>query len=139
MKVINMLKRMMWKIALTDTTPVESITAVQSMLFGLWLILPFDTFDSGSVFDIMGQIAPETTWGILMTILGVSQLYVVHLKRAIYRIWVTRIMLPVWLIIDLSFLLSRTASSASVTYFVFVMCSVWSLISLALRQNRGCH
>lgn len=134
-----MLKRMMWKIALTDTTPVESITAVQSMLFGLWLILPFDTFDSGSVFDIMSQIAPEVFWGILMTILGVSQLYVVHLKRVIYRIWVTRIMLPVWLIIDLSFLLSRTASSASVTYFVFVVCSVWSLISLALRQNRGCH
>lgn len=134
-----MLKRMMWKIALTDTTPVESITAVQSMLFGLWLILPFDTFDSGSVFDIMSKIAPEVFWGVLMTILGVSQLYVVHLKRVIYRIWVTRIMLPVWLIIDLSFLLSRTASSASVTYFVFVMCSVWSLISLALRQNRGCH
>lgn len=134
-----MLKRMMWKIALTDTTPVESITAVQSMLFGLWLILPFDTFESGSVFDIMHQIAPEVFWGILMTILGVSQLYVVHLKRVIYRIWVTRIMLPVWLIIDLSFLLSRTASSASITYFVFVMCSVWSLISLALRQNRGCH
>lgn len=134
-----MLKRMMWKIALTDTIPVESITAVQSMLFGLWLILPFDTFGSGSVFDIMRQIAPETTWGVLMMILGVAQLYVVHVKKVLYRIWVTRIMLPIWVIIDLSFLLSRTASSASVTYFVFVMCSVWSLISLALRQNRGCH
>lgn len=134
-----MLKRMMWKIALTDTIPVESITAVQSMLFGLWLILPFDTFGSGSVFDIMRQIAPETTWGVLMMILGVAQLYVVHVKKVLYRIWVTRIMLPVWVIIDLSFLLSRTASSASITYFVFVMCSAWSLISLALRQNRGCH
>jgi len=134
-----MLKRMMWKIALTDTIPVESITAVQSMLFGLWLILPFDTFSSGSVFDIMNQIAPESIWGVLMMVLGITQLYTVHTKRVFYRIWATRIMLPVWVIIDLSFLLSRTASSASITYFVFVMCSIWSLISLALRQNRGCH
>lgn len=134
-----MLKRMMWKIALADTTPVETITAVQSMLFGLWLVLPFNTFNSGNVFDIMNQIAPESVWGILMMVLGIAQLYTVHTKRVVYRIWATRIMLPVWVIIDLSFLLSLTASSASITYFVFVMCSVWSLISLALRQNRGCY
>lgn len=134
-----MLKRMMWKIALADTTPVESITAVQSMLFGLWLVLPFDTFGSGSVFDVMHQIAPEDWWGILMMALGIAQLLSVHMKHIEYRIWVTRVMLPVWLIIDASFLLSRTASSASITYFVFVLCSIWSLISLALRQNRGCN
>jgi hypothetical protein len=134
-----MLKRMMWKIAYADTTAVETITAVQSMLLGIWLLLPFDSFGSSQAFRIMSVIAPEWAWSVLMVAIGVSQLYFVHTKRITPRLNMARVMLPVWIVIDLSFLLSLPASTASSTYFVFVLCCVWSVISLVLRKNRGCH
>lgn len=133
-----MMKRMVWKIVTTDTTPVETITAVQSMLFGMWMLLPFETFDSGGVFNTMAMIAPESAWGVVMAVVGAYQLYAVHSRKIGRRIWITRIMLPIWIIVDLSFFLSRIASSATITYFVFVLCGAWSLISLAFRQgHRG--
>jgi len=134
-----MLKRMMWKIAYADTTAVETITAVQSLLLGLWLALPLDTFGSGQAFKIMSVLAPEWAWSILMVGIGVVQLYLVHAKRVGPRLIVARVMLPIWIVIDLSFLLSLPASTASSTYFVFVLCCIWSVISLVLRKNRGCY
>lgn len=62
----------LWKVLVQgDTAPIEIFASIRIVLWGFWLLLPFNTFDSlPRVYGTMQRIADETTWGILATGLG---------------------------------------------------------------------
>lgn len=126
-----MLKRMIVNALHIETRPLEISTAVQSILWGTWLLLPFQTFGSSPVFSVMAVVAPEQVWGVLALASGVFQLVAAHTKRLKWRWYATCLTLFLWMFIDVAFWLTQSYSTASVANLVFVVMSGWALIALS--------
>jgi hypothetical protein len=56
-------------------TAAISIMGAYSFLWGLWLILPWSTFDRSPMYEMMNNLAPETIWGIAAMSIGMIMLY----------------------------------------------------------------
>lgn len=48
----------------------ERWQAIMAMTWGLWLLLPWETFEATLVFDDLGERAPEWFWGLATVTAG---------------------------------------------------------------------
>lgn len=125
-----MLKRMFLKIVCAQSDPLEVVTAIQSILWGIWLLLPYDTFGSSRVYSVMATVAPEIWWGTFFLFIGMFQLILVHLRKRNSRRLLALAMLFSWTFADIGFWLSGSSSAAAITYLTFVIAAAWSVIIL---------
>jgi len=96
---------------------IEFISAIQILTWGLWVLLPFDSFSSAQVSHILTHIGSEWMWGIFATLVGVLWLLVKKLKlRAILAV----ISMVFWTVISFTYILSNYNSTATGAYPVAV-------------------
>lgn len=134
-----MLKRMLYKISCVDPKPLETITAVQSISWGMWLLLPMNTFSASGTYSVMGLLASEEFWGILFVVLGVSQIVSMRVFSVRLRGMIATAMMFSWIFVDLGFWLSGSTSAAAITYSTFALASIWSVVALSGRTRNNCR
>lgn len=132
------MKKLLLFILDTDTFSLETMLGIESFLWGLWLLLPFDTFSASPVYSVMNQIAPEHVWGIGMIVLGIAQIMVLCTHNPKARYIFSTGALFVWLFTDVGFWLSGSPSAAPTVYLIPVIMAAWSVASNSVREkNRG--
>lgn len=62
MEQLERLKQIMF---VSDARILELFLALYSLIWGLWLMLPFETFATNFAFAVMNKIAPEYVWGTI--------------------------------------------------------------------------
>lgn len=63
-----------------STRPLELFLATVKVIWGLSLVLPLRAFSNGTIYLRLGDLASPVTWGVVMLILGVSQLFFLWLN-----------------------------------------------------------
>lgn len=130
---------MFTKMLCVDPRPLEIITAIQGIVWGLWLLLPYNTFLSSPVYSIMLVLAGDVVWGAAFLILGSSQLVLAHIGTPRTRGMIAAITLFAWTFVDLGLWLSGSYSAAGVTYLTFVLVSAWQVAALSIRDRTNCR
>lgn len=130
MKLKRLFARMGYKIVRANTRPLEIAIAVQSMLWGILLLFPANTFDTSKIYSVMAQVASEEVWGVLTLFSGVFQLISAHIHQCELRRYSTILSLLIWGFIDAAFWLSGSPSTGATTYLVTVLVLIWSLVNL---------
>lgn len=119
-------------IALADPNAVIVLMGLIGVSWGFFLLLPqFDVFDLSVTFTLMDLVLPEWLWGLaFMTVAG-SKLVVWYRNYGRTTVTKTQVLLNaattvLWLIVTLSFILSRAQSTAVITYGWFFIASLWA-------------
>jgi hypothetical protein len=123
-----------------DTRALEFTLSFQCVAWGIWLILPLDTFSSSQVYSIISRILPEWVWGIIFLTAGILQIYSVHQYHWAFRRLMATVVLFLWVIVDVSLWVSRSSSAASITYLVFALSAMWCVVAISVRgkvNHRG--
>jgi len=55
-------------------TAAISIMGAYTFVWGLWLTLPWSTFDRSVIYEYMERLAPEIVWGIVAMLIGLFML-----------------------------------------------------------------
>jgi hypothetical protein len=131
------MKRTLRTLVQADPRPLEFLLAIQSILYGSWLLLPFDTFGSAITFSIMRQIMPECFWGVVILAIGIIQLVGLTTDQLIARRVLASLDLMTWLTIDVALWLSGSASIAPIFIFTSVLASVLILVELFHQARTG--
>ncbi len=79
------LTQILW---LGDDALVELILAVNTLLWGLWILWPVDILQA-KVFSYMLSAMPELVWGWIFTVVGFTKLCSVVINKRPIRMWVT--------------------------------------------------
>ncbi|UMO76241.1 hypothetical protein SEA_TOMAS_52 [Streptomyces phage Tomas] len=56
-------------------TAAISIMGIYTFMWGLWLALPWGTFERSPIYSSMSNLAPEVVWGITASLIGFLMLY----------------------------------------------------------------
>ncbi len=114
--------------------PIEFMSAVAMTLWGLWLLLPWDTF-STPAYAFMSNIAPEAVWGLAMFFIGIVQFgYVIYGTLAHRRVSMKLASL-VWIFIAVNFSIARIESTAVPIYTVFAIAAYWASTKLVILST----
>ena len=134
-----MLKRMGRSIICAETRPLEIAVSVQSMFWGILLVMPSSTFDTSRVYSVMAVLADESVWGVIALAAGLAQLILAHVNRRDWRGYISIVALLFWGFIDTAFWLSGVPSTGSTVYLVTCLMLMWSIISLYVPiPKRNC-
>ena len=135
-----MIKKMICKIMNTHPQTLETIMGAQSVLWSMWLLLPYRTFESSTVYTVMASVANEEVWGSYFLLLGAIQLFAMHRLSRKIRTMVSFVMMFSWIFMDWGFWASGSSSAAAITYMMFVLIAIWSFVVLFVpdRMN-GCE
>jgi hypothetical protein len=97
---------------------LEFISALQIFLWGLWLLLPFDSFASSKIFMNLEKIAPEWAWGFAAVVIGASWVFCRNLKiRSLFAL----LTIMFWSVITLTYMQSNFMSTATVVYPTLIL------------------
>ena len=66
------MNRLLTLIVRTDTSASGMLVGFWTMVWGIWLLLPFDLFTDIGVYRNLASLAPEWLWGIVAVLLGGS-------------------------------------------------------------------
>jgi hypothetical protein len=96
---------------------IENIAALQLALWGLWLLMPWDTFSTAAVFATLSAIVPEWVWGLATLVSGSLWLLVrpMHL-----RAWLALWAIFYWLIISIAYAVGNYRSTAMAVYPLYI-------------------
>lgn len=89
---------------------------MHGILFGMWLILPADTFNSAASYLVMSQIAPEWVWGAVTAMIGAGVAFGALRENPVILRISSLFGMFVWAVIGMSFMVSNNVSTAAVTY-----------------------
>jgi hypothetical protein len=119
-----------------DTRLLEISLAFMSLVWGAWLLLPFDVFTSSSSFTNMG-VLPEWVWGITMTSLALCNLYTLWGNTSEYiRARLLQLSSSIWIFISAGMFLSNWKSTGPIVYLSLALISgVTSLILFRRDQH----
>lgn len=94
---------------------LEFVMCVVSILWGGWLILPFDAF-STTAFRVMGQIAPEDVWGGIVLFIGLAKMFslLAQKKRAKKYLFFASIF--IWSCVAISFIAASPTAPGTPIY-----------------------
>ncbi len=126
------------KIVCIDPRLLEIILALQALLFGIFLLLPGNAFESAQVYRILSTIMPEGLWGLIFVGSAILEIIVVsNIAGKLRRVSAT-LALFLWLIVDLSSWFSNANSAATVTYLTFVLMAMWVAVAVSARDYFDC-
>ena len=132
--MVVLFHRMFDKLKIYSTVPLELLTAMQAIIWGLWLLIPFDTFSINPVYREMRNVLPEHIWGIFFLGLGTVQAICIHTNCKLRRVVATT-MFYSWVAVDILFWASKSWSAAPITYITLVVASGWVALSMAHRDK----
>lgn len=103
-----------------------------SISIGWWLVLSFSpTFDVGNLYIYMLSLADQSTWAVVMLILGAQQIFISAFSQKKMRvlratIWIESFV--VWSYIASVAVLAVPVSTAAAAYSVLAAGSAWAFI-----------
>ena len=108
-----------------QTWALEYFLAYQSTVWGVWLLLPFDSFDVvPSAYTVLGLV-PEPIWGLIFTSHGLAYLTVLWHGRTDLCRYAALVLGWLWLTVLVSLLLTVPLAPSTPAYACYVMaCSV---------------
>lgn len=124
------------RIVCANSSPLETAVAIQSILWGIVLLMPQQTYTSSTVYVILSKVASENVLGIVMLAIGILQLIIVHISKQDQRRTIVVVSLLVWSFVDATFWLSGSSSTGAAAHLVTVLMLVWSLITLYAPEER---
>lgn len=111
-------------------SPIEFLTAVMCLVWGAWLLLPFDTFHSSHVWMKMEAAMSEWAWGAFFLSTGLAHILVFFRVgisgRTIWEFW----NFAIWTYVGITFVQSLPGSLAGPTYLVFALANAWAYLRL---------
>lgn len=116
-------------------TAAISIMGVYTFVWGLWLVLPWSTFNHGPMYEMMATLAPEITWGLVAMTIGaviiwgvISQTYRALLRGALTGFYY-------WFVVSGFYFIGSWQSVSWISAFmVAIYCA---FIAINLRVNRS--
>jgi hypothetical protein len=132
------LVRLFKKISCTNSKPLEIVLIVQSILFGVFLLVINNAFVVTPVYHVLALILPEGAWGLIFVSMGMLQLLALNNATGRLRGTCSMIALFLWLIVDISAWLSNSSSAATVSYLTFVMMAAWCVIAISTKEYFNC-
>lgn len=116
-------------------TAAISIMGAYTFIWGLWLALPWPTFNTGPVYEVMSTLAPEIAWGVAAMCIGAliiwgvtSQTYKALLRGALAGFYY-------WLVISVFYMLGSWQADGWINAFmVSVYCA---FVAINLRVNKS--
>lgn len=116
-------------------TAAISIMGIYTFLWGLWLALPWPTFNTGPVYNVMSTLGPEIVWGVAAMCIGAviiwgvtSQTYKALLRGALAGFYY-------WLVISVFYMLGSWSADGWINAFmVSVYCA---FVAINLRVNKS--
>lgn len=92
------------------------LIAAYSALWGGFLLLPFNTFQSSPTFQIVARLMPDSAWGVVLCSLAATVLIALHMHRAYVARAALGALAALWLGIAVLFLLSNPTAPAWISY-----------------------
>ena len=116
-------------------TAAISILGTYTFLWGLWLTMPWSTFNRGPIYDLMSILAPELIWGISAMVIGGIIMYGVSKNAYAYLRRGALIGFYYWFIIAAFYALGSWQSTGWInSAMVAIYCA---FVSLNLRINKN--
>lgn len=112
-----------------DTEPIELSGGTLKLLAGAWLLMPFGTFETSSVFRLVAVI-PEWAWGILLIAIGIGHLMALADGSAGWRRSASLLGFLVWFTFASTFVYSNAAGLSWCAFFVLACQQGWAYIRL---------
>ena len=103
---------------------LELICAIEAILWGTWLLVPWDMFSASKTFRFMNTIAPEWVWGLTVCLLGVCQLCGLLVKSYKTRRLAAVLSIFTWTLVSIAVIAGNYQSTATIIYPVFVVMSI---------------
>jgi hypothetical protein len=115
---------------------MEIILSLHSTVLGLYLLLPFSTFQSSQSFAIMAAIAPEWAWGAVIFAGGVGLLVAVLRGDIWWRLHILILLAYLWLAIAAAFIVSSYQSIAVISYVFYCVIYLATYLRLAALNGK---
>lgn len=104
--------------------PLELLGALWAITWGVWVGNPiWDVFPSSPTFRVLGLVAPESVWGIIVAGVGSAALLAVYVDNLLWRYRVSAAAFLLWSFITLLFIISNPSSTATITYGMMAIMS----------------
>jgi len=102
---------------------LEFLPALFQVLWGLWILNPFEnTFKITSAYNLMGTLAPEWVWGLILFVIGLFQLVVIFKGNLHLRAVSSILCLFIFITMSILIIFGNPASVTIPTYFMFALC-----------------
>lgn len=117
---------------------LEVYLAVQAVVFGLWLLMPWSTFSTVShAYRVLDAMLPEWVWGSLFAVQGFTHLWALDRGRFRWRRGMVLVMLFLWLTVAMAFLMTVPLSTATPMYLLPILGSLWAYHAHTLNGLTG--
>jgi CHASE2 domain-containing sensor protein len=114
---------------------LERLSAMGLLIWGIWLLLPWDTFGASPSFRAMKAFAPEWIWGASIAFVGFLQTLATLRKNYRARIVTAMLAIFFWLAIVIFFFLGNILSTAWIPYIVLAIMNIVALVELNNANN----
>lgn len=120
-----------------DTRGAEVLSALVAWTWGLWLLLPWDTFSSVSSYSFMSSLLKETTWGALFLFVGGLQSLAMCGNVQLFRYPAAVFALVLWVSAGLMFFAANPYAHAPVLYGLLAASQGWVILRGPQRHDEG--
>lgn len=104
---------------------VEKLLAVQAVIFGGWLLMPWSSFESiVGIYDSLALV-PESVWGAVFAVQGAFHLRAIDRRDLRWRQRFTTGLVLTWMMMLSGFLATAPASTATPMYFLPILGGLW--------------
>ena len=121
-----------WMITIMDS-PLQYTAASMAFWFGLWLLMPGESYQSGPAWRALIMLLPENHLGLIMVAIGMFQLFAVVRARRNIGAVSALVAIALWSTIVYSFWLSAPMSTATPIYSHIVGINAIIFLRLAAK------
>lgn len=105
--------------------PVFFFSALAAVLFGMWLLIPNDTFGTSPTYMVMAMIASDEVWGLAFLLSGIAAIFSIVYSSVYVQRWFAILILALWTFISASFFVSNPYATGGITYFIRAVSTFW--------------
>lgn len=114
-----------------DTEPVELIGGATKVIMGIWLLLPFDTFEASPTFSEL-RVFPEWAWGTFFLVVGLLHLTALHDGNRVWRSWASGIGFVIWFAFAVVFVTTNPPAFGWIMFLSVALAQMWASIRLGM-------
>jgi len=129
-----MKQRLRDTVALMDHTPIEILSAISAIFWGVFVANPFThSFCAMGVGVVLERVAPEWVWGVVAALIGMKQLHAVLCRDTFWRTYTAIAIVILWVFMFVSFLLAAPQSVSIIVYPILAVAESWAMLRLTGR------
>lgn len=115
---------------------LEIISSSALIVWGLWIGCPFfNTFSSSDVFHMMEKLMPELVWGIIILIIGITQMAFIFSKYKTVRIVMSLVNMFIFILLAIFYAMGSWKSTAAPGYLILATYS-WAAFLEVLDNKK---